>query len=652
MTAMRSPKHPSLSAILRMGLLAAVVVGCGPIGCQREETTAHTTVDSVATSAVRRIVPLAALRSFAPDTVSTRGDPRTYMRTIAGATQPVVASSDSFAFRLRIEPSARSSIEARAELFGRGEHSVSGAARFWVGSAEGRDQAIEVLWEQTLESSHAASEPFEVAVPVSAQYVEIGMEVATQSGLHGQEGAFIMPRLVTELEREPPSTSADLPDVLLLTLDTTRQDVLGVYGGEAETPTLARLAREGVLARNAHAVAFGTSPSHSSLLTSKQAVDHGVYSNQSILGEEHETLAESLASAGYSTGAFISGEPLNRSLGFAQGFDFFDDLLLSDSSSGLGSFSHFERRADRTVDRFLEWFGGRGKTPVFAWLHFFDPHQPYAPPEGFASALDPSVRALFEDEQGFPLSLKKGLLSGIESSHLEVIDQTARQRYVEEIQFLDAQLGRLLEALDAAGTLDNTLIVVVADHGENFMERAPEMAYRHRGLFTEVTRLPLILKLPRQEAKGLELDFLIGNVDIAPTILDVLALAPPPGFAGRSFLPWIRGEKAAPFRELLVSEGGHEREIAVRTERWIYREALRPPGQLTELGYGPDRGELLFHSIQDPLQKHDVASENASTVEVLRLAAEKFRSLGKAEEDSKLDSPEHLEALRALGYIE
>ena len=210
------------------------------------------------------------------------------------------------------------------------------------------------------------------------------------------------------VERSAPGGRAR--NVLLITSDTTRRDQLSVYGGPVATPHLEALGKEGVLFHQAFSVAFGTTPSHTSLFTSSHPSAHGVYDNRSIVGSEQVTLAEVLRDAGYATAAFVSARPVARAVGLAQGFDVYDDVLVRDESSGLGPLARGQRRADVTIDRFLDWFGEGPPEPFFVWLHVFDAHQPYSPPIG-SDPLPPGhspheLERFFRDGKGDPRSFR------------------------------------------------------------------------------------------------------------------------------------------------------------------------------------------------------------------------------------------------------
>ena len=189
---------------------------------------------------------------------------------------------------------------------------------------------------------------------------------------------------------KPPQPVEDVaiprPSILLVTLDTTRADSLGFESDAVDTPTMEALAARGVRFSHAWTTVPMTLPAHTSMLTGLYPAEHGIRENSRFLDDEHTLLAERLRDAGYTTAAFVSGYPLKRRFGLARGFGHYDD----DMGSG-----NAERAAGPTTDRALSYFQSNARGPVFMWVHYFDPHDPYAPPEPFRSSY-PSAPYLGE----------------------------------------------------------------------------------------------------------------------------------------------------------------------------------------------------------------------------------------------------------------
>ena len=288
------------------------------------------------------------------------------------------------------------------------------------------------------------------------------------------------------------------PNILLITLDTTRADHIGAYGSaRAKTPNLDRLAASGVLFERAIAAAPLTLPAHASLLTGRYPFRHGVRNNGSFtLAETTPTLATALRAAGYRTAAFVSAFVLDRRYGLARGFDAYDDRL------------ELERGAAATAKAAGDWLGAAASDPhpFFVWVHFYDPHDPYEPP--------PPFKAAFADSP-----------------------------YDGEIAFADQQIGELLGRLHATGGDASLLIAVAGDHGESLGEHGEAT----HGLFVYegAIRIPMTVtgaNLPRGQRVGA----LVRGVDLAPTLLDVAGVAPLADADGRSLIPLVRGTGAGP----------------------------------------------------------------------------------------------------------
>jgi arylsulfatase A-like enzyme len=230
--------------------------------------------------------------------------------------------------------------------------------------------------------------------------------------------------------------SAAGANLLVITLDTTRADHLGCYANAtAETPVIDALAARGIRFASTVTPAPVTLPAHTSLFTGLYPPTHGVRNNGEYrLAPDHQTLAEILQANGYETGAFVSAFILDARFGLNQGFDRYDDRVAAATGSAFPAGTQ-ERRAAAVTDAALEWLATRESTrPFFAWVHYFDPHAPYQPPEPFAARF-------------------------------------AGRLYDGEIAYMDTQIGGLLRGLQQAARADRTLIVVVGDHGEGLAAR-------------------------------------------------------------------------------------------------------------------------------------------------------------------------------------
>jgi arylsulfatase A-like enzyme/Flp pilus assembly protein TadD len=290
-------------------------------------------------------------------------------------------------------------------------------------------------------------------------------------------------------------------NVLLVTIDTLRSDRVGAYGNAAGlTPAIDRLAAEGLRFDSARAHAPLTLPSHASLMTSRIPPRHGVRDNGTYrLDTTQPTLAGALKAAGYQTAGFVGAFVLDARFGLARGFDVYDDQYGQRPTSGRAEV--VERPAEAVTTRAATWI--RAATgPWFAWVHVYDPHEPYAAPEPFASRYSSNP-------------------------------------YDAEVAYADAALGRMFEELHPAGRLDRTLVIVTSDHGEALGDHGE----RTHGLFAyeSTLRVPLILWCRNRIQRGVFSDA-VGLVDVAPTVLDWLGLAWPAA-DGTSLRTRLNGER-------------------------------------------------------------------------------------------------------------
>ncbi|MDX2417068.1 MAG: sulfatase-like hydrolase/transferase [Xanthomonadales bacterium] len=239
-------------------------------------------------------------------------------------------------------------------------------------------------------------------------------------------------------------TKPEQPSILLVTLDTTRADRLGIETDQVDTPNLEALAGRGVYFEQAYSVTPTTLPSHTSMLTGLYPADHRIRENGRVIDKELDLLQALLKGRGYSTAAFVSGFPLASQFGLSRGFDHYDDAFVDDAA---------ERTATGTTDRALAWLTGKA-SPHFIWVHYFDPHEPYQPPEPFLS-------------------------------------QYPNEPYLGEIAYMDRELGRLVSAFEEHNPRRPWKIIVVGDHGEGLGDHGETL---HGNLLYQGTmRVPLII---------------------------------------------------------------------------------------------------------------------------------------------------------------
>ena len=290
---------------------------------------------------------------------------------------------------------------------------------------------------------------------------------------------------------------ADL-NLLVVTIDTLRPDRLSCYSPEhRRTPRIDALAAKGVLFERAFAHDPETLPSHTNIFLGMTSLAHGVSENsKSIVAPDFETLAELLKGRGYATGAFVSGFPLDSRFGLDQGFDVYDDHYPAKARPG-DAFS--ERPAEKTVAAALQWLSAQ-KGKWFCWVHLWDPHDPYAPPEPYATQ--------FKDDP-----------------------------YSGEVAYVDAEIGRLMDALGQAGLEGRTAVVLTGDHGESLGDHGE--TFHGYFAYNATLWVPLIIAAPGAKA-GRVKDY-VSHVDIFPTVCDLLGLEKPASLQGGSLSPFLRG---------------------------------------------------------------------------------------------------------------
>ena len=396
-------------------------------------------------------------------------------------------------------------------------------------------------------------------------------------------------------------------NVLLVTLDTTRADHIGCYGHRnAQTPAIDRLAAQGVRFADAVAVVPITLPSHASMLTGLYPPNNGVRHNGEYrLDGSHVTLAEVLREDGYQTSAFVSAFVLDARYGLDQGFDVYDNAFSPPSGEELSD--NVERSATSVTSAALKWLAKRDSTrPFFMWVHYFDPHTPYRPPQPYARR--------FPDNP-----------------------------YDGEIAYMDAQVGRLLDGLTREGVKDRTLIIAVGDHGESLGEHGE--ATHAKLIYDAPMRVPLILACPAlfQEPYVVG-DVVVAVVDIFPTVLDLLGISSPVASDGISLLQAVDQVDRTVYLETMATylDNGWAPLFGLRRHSDKYILAPRPeyynlradPRELRNLYEDPPTeaataiaamsGELEFLLFRWPSPEEALAGTQAVDSESLR----RLQSLG------------------------
>jgi arylsulfatase A-like enzyme len=448
-------------------------------------------------------------------------------------------------------------------------------------------------------------------------------------------------------------------NVVLVTLDTVRADHLGCYGStEVKTPNIDRLAGRGALFAYTTSQCSTTNPSHASIFTSQYPKTHGVLGNADHLSESESlpTMAEVFKRNGYATAAATGVWTLGAKYsGFGRGFDsYFDNsyqpMVATDPESIV----------DGTItnQKIYPWLEQHRGDKFFLWVHYYDAHAPYDPPEPYRSMYyqgdprDEKFHSMDEVVYNVGWSDPPDWLRGIRDLNF------VRSMYKGGVSYVDAIVGNLLDTLSGLGLADNTLIVLTADHGEHLGDHG--IYFDHWGLQQSVIKVPLIVVGPRIPS-GLRLTDQVMSLDIFPTVLDLVGIQyQEDAFEGRSLAPLLRsnssaGSQAAPVQlkdRAIFSENVGDLAVAVRQGHWFFQKEIRDDTYSKNFGFSAGR-LTLYDELEDPQDTKDVSKEHPDIVTqddllVTSWLAEKRRPRTLVQ--SQDVDPSVRERLRALGY--
>jgi len=425
--------------------------------------------------------------------------------------------------------------------------------------------------------------------------------------------------------------------VLLIVVDSMRADHLGAYGyGRPTSPRLDAMARGGIAFTHATSQAPWTRPSVASLFTSTYISVHRVlFSMRVVDGQERSdalnenflTLAEAMSAGGFATGGFGMKQHLNPEFGFGQGFDGYDMQL---------------GRAEKINRRTLDWLRRADPERFFIYLHYNDPHYPYTPRPGFDSfgVAKPRVQINGATRKAF----REGNLPLFPEDARDLVDL-----YDAEIRYTDHHIGKLVDTITARG-YSNLLIVVTADHGEEFLEHG-DITHGH-SLYSELLHVPLIVSgsaLPA-DSRGARRDTQVQVIDIMPTLLDLAGLPAPPGIQGVTFAGALSAgaasaSGAAAFSERLEPEEPGFSETIVEGRWKLIRDLAGGRTMLFDLSADP--GE----QVRIEADRQEMVTRLLAQLDTWREANRALHDKIRPEETAPLD-PEIREKLRSLGYIQ
>jgi choline-sulfatase len=405
------------------------------------------------------------------------------------------------------------------------------------------------------------------------------------------------------------------PNIILITLDTTRADRMGFIGSKSGlTPNLDSLARDGVVFERAFAHVPLTTPSHANIFTGTYPqFDHLTYMGQS-LAADLPFLPDILHRHGYRTAAFVGSYVVDGTnpiaAGFGRGFDIYESGFHA-RRKGEDRYHSVERRAEEVVDRTLKWLDANPRRPFFLWVHCYDPHAPYDPPEPYKSRY-------------------------------------AAAPYDGEIAYTDAAMGKFLSGLRTRGLYDGSVIAVMADHGEGLGEHGE----LNHGIFLYdgTLHVPLAFKLPKNTFAGGRVEGRVRLVDVAPTILQVAGLPVPQAMQGESLLRMMKA--TAPGSPPDTADADRpayaESDYATRAFGWSWLRSWRTGKYLYVDAPEPE----LYDQSTDPGALKNVAAESKAVAGTMQSQVDAFRQRTKGGEVKQARlTPEQAESLRALGYV-
>ena len=400
---------------------------------------------------------------------------------------------------------------------------------------------------------------------------------------------------------QAPTSHKEIENVLLISIDTCRADYLSCYGYKSNTtPNIDAVAKEGILFENVISPIPLTLPAHSSMLTGTIPPYHGVHDNlNDALDESNVTLAEVLKNNGFTTGAFISAMVMDSRFGLSQGFDTYNDEFENE----IQSTNIKERRADETSRFAVEWLDENKHENFFLFLHYYDPHHYYEPPEPFATEFHDNL-------------------------------------YAGEIAYTDHCIRLVLDKLKELGLYDSTLIIIIGDHGEMLKEHGePTHGYF---IYQSAVKVPLIFKIPAS-TKPLRIKDAVGLIDIMPTICSLLGIEILSEVHGMDLSAYIKGNQPEVkdrhiFCESLTATKYNANSLlGVVTDRWKYIQTTRPelydvitdPGESSNLiSAQPRRARIMQHHLQQILEQSVRTGDSDSEPQFDDQTIEELKSLG------------------------
>ncbi len=440
--------------------------------------------------------------------------------------------------------------------------------------------------------------------------------------------AFMMAALLAGCSNE----SGNGNNVIILMVDTLRADRLGLYGYSRDTsPNLDRFAREGTTFLSNQSQASRTGPSVASLFTSLHVRSHGVvnpleqWDGKGVLDPARLTMAEILNKEGYSCRAVVSNPNVYGRYGFDQGFDKYIPVPMQTDAGLINS------QAIKWLRELKE-----KEEPFFLYLHYMEPHSPYNPPRPARGRFsDPGYRGAITGEHLQLDAILRGEMTADEADRRRISDL-----YDEEVYSWDREFGMLLGFLESQGLLENTVVAVTADHGEEFFDHGGLL--HGYTLYGEQLRVPLVIRAPGV-AKG-SVKAVTRNIDVLPTMLDLLGLEQAPGTQGNSLVPMMKGGKAEDhpvFAEAQMRAVKTVRSRSFQSMGWKYVETVVPQGRPPE----------LYDLTADPGEQTNVLDSRSDVATKIRRQMKAFlKGIPEVQGSSVILDQDALELMKQMGY--
>jgi len=480
----------------------------------------------------------------------------------------------------------------------------------------------------------AAAVVFALVSRVSAESVHRSLSRVALAGIVlivASLAAFPFAIQKNEVQRHVARAGA--PNILLISIDSLRADHLHSYGYPRRTsPNLDALAAEGTSFETVISPTSWTLPAHMTLMTSLPPEEHGVITNRKRLARGIDTLPLRLQRSGYATAGFVSATYLDGLYGFSRGFDDYDDytlLRVAGEKSRAAITSHLV--AQRAINWLQKQSASRERRPFFLFLHFFDVHYNYNPPQQYARMFDAAYAGRATGDVD---SVRQGMPSR-DLNHVIAL-------YDGEIAWVDSNIGRILDTLRRLGVDKNTIVVITADHGEEFLEHG--QAAHYKTLYDEVLRVPLLVRYPGHVAPGRRLQGQVRLMDVAPTVLTLAGFQvshPGAGAEARS-LACLLTSPSPRHVPVLPAFGDLRGEVAsVRTGDAKLIRNLRT------------HKEEFYNLDKDPGERMNIDAVEQGERNQLRLILDRWRSSATSSSTAEADlDDEEKASLKSLGYMQ